>query len=82
MFTPLLEIDPEIWHTCSVSLYPAVDESFFCREKYVYTHIYFYHRTLSALPHDCLPTLEAGTNPNPNSNLHAMQYPVLGCCRF
>ena len=23
--------------------------------------IYFYHRTLSALPHDCLPTLEPGT---------------------
>ena len=24
-------------------------------------HIYFYHLTLSALPHDCLPTLEPGT---------------------
>ena len=23
--------------------------------------IYFYHRTLRALPHDCLPTLEPGT---------------------
>ena len=29
------------------------------RAKYLY--IYFYHRTLSALPHDCLPTLEPGT---------------------
>ena len=24
-------------------------------------YIYFYHRTLSTLPHDCLPTLEPGT---------------------
>ena len=24
-------------------------------------YIYFYHRTLSALPHDCLPTLQPGT---------------------
>ena len=29
------------------------------RAKYLY--IYFYHRTLSALPHDCLPTLEPST---------------------
>ena len=27
----------------------------------VYTYIHFYPRTLSALPHDCLPTLEPGT---------------------
>ena len=27
----------------------------------LYVYIYFYHRTLSALPHDCLPTLEPGT---------------------
>ena len=26
-----------------------------------YVCIYFYHRTLSALPHDCLPTLKPGT---------------------
>ena len=28
---------------------------------YSYRYIYIYHWTLSALPHDCLPTLEPGT---------------------
>ena len=28
---------------------------------YMYTYSILYHRTLSALPHDCLPTLELGT---------------------
>ena len=27
----------------------------------IHMYIYFHHRTLSALPHDCLPTLEPGT---------------------
>ena len=27
----------------------------------IYRRIYFYHRTVSALPHDCLPTLEPRT---------------------
>ena len=29
------------------------------RDRHIY--IYFYSRTLSALPHDCMPTLEPGT---------------------
>ena len=32
-----------------------------CLINMYYTYMYFYHRTLSALPHDCLPTLESGT---------------------
>ena len=35
------------------------------------TYIYFYHRTLSALPHDCLPTLEPGTRSRISARLMA-----------
>ena len=41
---------PFAHHTSQAALYMVL-----------YMYIYFYPRTLSALPHDCLPTLEPGT---------------------
>ena len=47
----------------------------------IYTHTHFYHRTLSALPHDELPTLEPGTRSRISARFMSPGHETPRACR-